>query len=334
MRCIYHLGVGLVGSLAWLLWVGLDELCCGSGKTTEFWVGAFLLTLSLGCRSSRYVQLRLGDYETIPQTSHQLQTWLLLAGPYLLEILPYSMASLLLGRRGNDILTDHDSSDGPLLLLLLGLCLLMSLPCSTLLGWKLSRSQLPAYLPVCTAASLCLTSVPAAFELNAWFKPHSFPLLPVTVVALSGLVFLLLCSRSRCFWLTKTPHPHPSSALACLLPASAPLICSFIFWLESPGAGLGALVLVGLATLFAVNPVYLVVWLLPIAPKHAIPQLAHCFSLGAWTTYCLSKVATVMVCVEEPSPMLFSDLVPYLFVGGAISLIAPALVVSSPQPRS
>lgn len=170
------------------------------------------------------------------------------------------------------------------------------------------------------------------FQLNHELIPRTFPLLPVSIVAIGLLLFLLLCGRTSPTWLAKYRKPHPALAQACLLPSSPLLLVPCITMLnEGWEAGLVGISFWAFLVLFACNPIYLLLCLLPIRPKGEGALFCWAFLLGVLATYCLFCFAVVLILMEQ-AQLPPGNIHGYFLLGGVLGLVAPACIKETRAP--
>lgn len=316
-RCCYHLGLGLLVSYAWLFIAEPSHACSGPGNTGTYWFGMYLVLIQLMLRTAVYAQKNLSRLSVDP-----ILVWLRAAIPYLLELLLYSIAAtLMMAFGGSDTLTTPRAPTAYDLALLSYFCLGLLPLCSLLLGWKLSQSKLPAWLPLTSAACLCVLVIPSSFQLTEELLPRSFPLLPVCGVAIGGLLFLLLCSRFPGLWLLSREAPHPALGLACVLPGFFTLMMAAgTLETESFPEALAGFLLGAIWVALAACPSYLLVWLLPWRPKGP-EMIPYCGALGVLVFYTLVWLGLVAFSPERASWMPPWD---WHFLMGTCSALAPA----------
>lgn len=328
MRCLYHFFLGLVLSVIWLVVaVPYFSSCSGLANTTEYWAGLFALVTLLACRAARHTQRQLRGLE-IPK-GEQAQMWGRICGPYLCEFPSYLLASWVLGFDSDTLGVLH-SSAAPALRGLALLCLILSLPCASTLGWKLAHSKLPALLPILAAGSALIVCIPGFYRLNRVFIANTFPLLPVSLVALGFLLFLLSCCRTRVHWWTTFRKPHPALGLACFMPATPLGICLLAFaggWAE----GLEAVSFALSVTLFSGSLTYFVLCCSPLRPTRAKALFPCAFACGALATYALFSVSGVHLYLEA-AKLPTGDMMVFLIFGGLFGAVAPALERKSQAP--
>lgn len=296
-RCFYHWFLGIVLSLGWL-WLAWGQWDSGVILTTDFWMGLMLLLLFQSCRLANYVQKSLGEK---PKLGEQFKIWERLALPYFAESFSYLMAAFALAYRGGpETLTYRAAELRPALEVLIPgvLCIGLLPLCASVLGWKLSASRVPAFLPVVAAAQLTMAITTASFELHISWLRDGFPMLPVLGVTVSALGFLLVGCNTPADWLTTRKAPRPSILVACLMPAVFPL---FLIVQHIAFA-----IFVALLTLLACGPVYLVAWLLPWRPQQFFGRMVGCFVFSAMASYSLAITGAMLVVMEEAwmSPIL------------------------------
>ena len=316
-RCCYHLAVGLLVSYAWLSMAEPGGGCEGAANTGSYWFGMFLVMLQLMLRTAVSAQVNLPGKKV-----DQLLVWFRVARPYVLELFFYSIAAfILMAAGGSDTLTTPRAPSAYDLALLSILCLGLLPLCSLLLGWKLSQSELPAWLPLTSAASLCVLVIPSSFQLTEELLPRSFPLLPVCGVAIGGLLFLLLCSQFSGLWFQSRQAPHRALGLACVLPGFfALMLAAGTLETESFPEALAGFLLGAIWVVLAACPSYLLVWLSPWRPKGR-EMIAYCAALGVLVAYTLAWLGLVAFSPESAPWMPPWD---WHFLIGACSALAPA----------
>lgn len=337
MRFLYHLLIGPALSALWVFGASSQTVracyscseCSGVHRcgpnTSEFWFGLFILLSLFAGRVAHYTQKSLRG--KVPSFQDQPLYWLKNCAPYLMEVPFYVLAGMSISRCPEVLGVTGCTVNSELQILGL-LCIPLSLICATCLGWKLADSECQAFLPVLLAGYFCIVTLPSVFSLSDKFLAETYPLLPVSVVALFGLIFLLLCSRIPSPWFTHYQRPDNRLALACVLPAS-PLVVLLIYSLKSPWFGVVAVGWSVVLTAFSCAPVYLLLgfihkWL----PLKEWPAVIA-FPLGVATAYNLVGVACVLMAKE--SGYHPSGLGPWYIVGGTISTLAPIFVRPS-QP--
>jgi hypothetical protein len=318
IRCCYHLALGLVLAWAWLIFADSSGLCFGPGNTEEYWFGLYLLLLQFMARSATFMQRSL-------KRSQGLNHWFRFATPYLLEVVLYSGAAMILmGHGGGDTLSTPFAGTAALHLAILSLLCLALLPiCSLILGWKLSESRLPAWLPVMSAGCLSIVATPFFYKLNYRLAPDTFPLLQVSAVSLCALLFLFGCSRFRGRWLCSERAPHPALALASLAPCFIVFILTLDFFSRERLPAILFLFLLGVAVVaFAACPVYFLVWLFP-RPLKGLALYLLCGVLGVLAFYNVVWIVSIVFSVERAPwmPPWGSH-----FLLGGFSLLAPLCI--------
>ena len=268
---------------------------------TDFWFGLVVVLLFQSWRISRYVQR---DLEEKPALGQQFAVWSSLTSPYFLESCCYLFtASALASLGGSETLTYRPGDQGSAseLLILVWLCILLLPLCAGVMGWKLSASKLPVFLPIVTAVQLTMVIQSASFVLNIGWLRDSFPLLPVVGVTVSALGFLLLGCRTNSDWLTTRKPPNSSMLVACLIPAAFPLLLVF--------EHIAFALFVAILTVLACGPVYFLAWLVPWRPQTSFERWVGCFVVGMLASYSLVITGAILVVVEDAwlSPILSYD---------------------------
>ena len=306
-RCCYHWVLGIVVSLLWF-GLGLAHWDTDTIPTTDFWFGLMFVLLFQSCRAAWYVQKNLGEK---PALGEQFGVWSRLTLPYFLESFPYLAAAFALASLGGlETLTYRGTGDRSAweILMMVGLCVLLLPLCGSVLGWKLSASQMPAFLPLVAAAQATMMLVTASFDLHINWLRDSFPPLPVLWVTVFALCFLLLGCSTQSDWLTTRKQPPPSTLVACLLPAVFPLFLIF--------EHIAFVVFVALLMLLACGPVYLLAWLVPWRPRNFFERVVGSFIVGTMASYSLAITGAILIVMEEAwmSPILDEYHI-FLFVG-------------------
>jgi hypothetical protein len=325
-RCLYHLALGLTLSFCWFVLAQPVGLCEGPGNTGPYWLGMFLALLFLQARAARYFQINMSE---IPIPEERLRVWFRLASPYLLEIVPYLGVAVLLSLMGGaDTLSQSYQGPGLELAILSLVCLFLFPICATMLGWKLYQSNLPSYLPILTAGSLCVVVIPVSFHFNDFLIPGSFPLVQVCVVAILALLFLLMCSRFPGPWLDSLSPPHPALGLACLLPGILPIMGALAEVRGEPSAYL-AFLLIGCSWfVLAACPAYLLARLVPSRYQLGLRLTLTCGTFGIVVLYTMAWSASVAFCLESAPWIPHWN---WCYLIGGLSAIAPLFVDSGPE---
>ena len=306
-RCVYH---GVLGILVSFLWFGLGfaHWDLDTIPTTDFWLGLMLILLFQTCRVARYMQKNLGEK---PPLGEQFGVWWRLASPYFLESFPSLLVTLMYAHIGGSetlCFRPCGAQSVASVLLLAGILIFLCPLCGSVLGWKLSESRMPVFLPIVAAVYLNLLAVPFTFGLHSLIEQETFPLLHVLWVTVTAQLFLLYCCRSKPNWFDARKPPHSTFLVACLLPAVLPalLIAEHVAFA----------LFVFLLTVLACGPVYLLSWIVPWRPADAVPRALGCFICGALSGLNLFVTGALLLTMEEPSCGFTFDRFPiFVFVG-------------------
>lgn len=296
-RCCYHWVLGFALSLGWL-WLAWGKWDSGVVLTTDFWMGLMLILLFQACRLASFVQKSLGEK---PELGEQFIAWERLALPYFGESFSYLLTVLALAYLGGpETLTFRATELRPALEVLIpaGLCIVLLPLCASVLGWKLSASSMPAFLPVVAATQLLMAVTAGSFDLHINWLRDGFPMLPVLGVTVSALGFLLLGCLTPADWLARRKAPRPSILVACLMPVVVPL---FLI-----AEHVAFAIFVALLALLACGPVYFVAWLVPWRPQEISARVVGCFVFGALASYSIAITGAILIVMEEAwmSPIL------------------------------
>lgn len=335
MRYFLHCLTGLVVSGLWVAWTNgwgsFGDLACGrlepdwvirSCSTTEYWFGLFLVLGFLAARASHFTQKQLRG--ELPEFQERPITWLKLAGPYFAEVPSYVLAAYLLQRNGFGTLTVDESFARGDLLFLIFCSLLLAPICGTCLGWKTTGRPTSSAWTVVSAAYLTFATVPVSYSLNEFLIPETFPLLPVSLVMIGGLVFLFLVSRVPGIWSGTSAGCHPAVRVACFMPA-APLLLVFGIILFEGEFVVPVFIAVSYIALLACGPVYLLSsWVpLPLEPQSSRVILT-CLISGAASCINLFYVGSLLNGMEDANILLIlTEFYPYWLFGGILCMLAP-----------
>ncbi len=335
MRYFLHCLTGLIVSGLWVAWTNgwgsFGDMACGrlepdwvirSCSTTEYWFGLFLVLGFLAARASHFAQERLRG--ELPELQERPLVWLRFVGPYLAEVPFYGLAAYLLQRSGPDTLTvDQSFAEGDLLALIV--CSLLLAPiCGICLGWKTTGRPISSAWTVVSAAYLTLATVPVSYTLNEFLIPATFPLLPVSLVMIGGLVFLFLVSRVPGIWSKSTTGCHPAVRVACFMPA-APLLLVFCIILSQGEFVVPLFIALSYLALLACGPVYLLSSWVPLPQEPHSPRVfLACLISGAASCINLLYVGSLLNVMEEANILLvLTELYPYWLFGGLLCMLAP-----------